>query len=85
MFTGTGLAQPISGTPGVSMRNQRKQDGADQIDVRERIERQPSEHARRRIAEPVGRPRVRRLVKRQRQDQDDERGEDDVERRQAAV
>ena len=53
-------------------RDQRKQHGADPVDVRERIERQPAQHPRRRIAEPVRRPGVRRLVKRERQNQDDE-------------
>ena len=52
---------------------QREQHRADPVDVRQRIQREPPEHARGRIAEPVGRPRVRGLVKRQRQDQDDER------------
>ena len=71
MSTGTGFAQPISGSAGED-RDQRKQHGADPVDVRERIQRQPPEQPRRRIAETVGGPRVRRLVKRQRHDQDDE-------------
>ena len=66
-------------------RDQRKQDRADPVDVRERIQRQPAEHARGRVAQLVGRPRMRRLVHRQGQDQDDERREDDFNRRQAAV
>ena len=65
MSTGTGFAQPISGTP-VSDGDQRKHDGANQVDVDRRVERQPAEHARRRIAQLIRRPRVRRLVHDQR-------------------
>ena len=53
-------------------RDQRKQQRADRIDVHGRVERQPAQLARRRIAEPIRRPRMRRLVHRQRRDQHDE-------------
>ena len=82
MLTGTGLAQPMIGAP-VDKRDQREQHRPDPVDMRERIERQPSEHARRRIAKPVRRPRVRRLVKGKREDQDDRDGNDVFEPRQA--
>ena len=65
MSTGTGFAQPISGSAGRD-RNQRKEQRADRVDVHDRVERQPAEQPRRRIAEPVRRPRVRRFVQRQR-------------------
>ena len=46
-------------------RDQRKQDRADRIDVHGRIERHAAEQSRRRIAQPVRRPRVRRFVHRE--------------------
>ena len=63
MVTGTGLAQPISGTlvriaiSGNTMR-------ADRVHVHGRVERQPAQLTRRRIAQPIRRPGVRRLVHR---------------------
>ena len=75
MFTGTGFAQPISGTP-LDQRDQRKQHRADRIGVDERVERDAAEQPRRRIAEAIGRPRVRHFVHGQREQQDDERDED---------
>ena len=74
-FTGTGFAQPISGTPLISATSGNS-DRADRIGVHERVERDAAEQPRRRIAEPIGRPRVRRLVHRQRKQQNDERDED---------
>ena len=72
--TGTGFAQPISGTL-VSIGDQRKQQRADRIDMDGRIERQAAKLPRRRIAEPIRRPGMRRLVHRQRRDQHDENDE----------
>src|SRR6185295_20164392 len=43
--------------------------GAEQIEMGKRIQRHPAERPRRRIAEPLGRPRMGRFVKR-RQEQD---------------
>jgi hypothetical protein len=51
-------------------RNQRKEQRADWIDVDDRIERQPSEPPRRRIAKPIGRPGMRRFMKRQGKQED---------------
>ena len=53
-------------------RDQRKQHRADRIDVHERVERDAAEQPRRRIAQAIGGPRVRRLVHRQRKQQNDE-------------
>ena len=57
-------------------REQRKQDRADRIGVHDRVERHAPEQPRRRIAQPIGRPRVRHFVHRQGKQQDDERDED---------
>jgi hypothetical protein len=57
-------------------RQQRKQDRADRIDVRGRVQRHPSERPRRRIAKLVRRPRVRRLVNREGNDEESELDED---------
>ena len=57
-------------------RDQRKQHRADRIGVHDRIERDAAEQPRGRIAEPIGRPRMRHLVHGQRKQQNDERDED---------
>ena len=69
MFTGTGFAQPEDRQP-AEYRQQRQQDRADRVDVDQRIEGHAAEQARGRIAEAIGRPRVRSLVDRQRDDHD---------------
>ena len=57
-------------------REQRKQHRADRIGVHDRVERHAAEQPRRRIAQPIGRPRMRHFVHRQREQQHDERDED---------
>ena len=69
MLTGTGFAQPSSGSP-LNDREQRQQDRADRVDMDDRVERHAAEQARGRIAEAIGRPGVRGLVDRQRDDHD---------------
>ena len=54
---------------------QRQQDRPDRVDVDQRVERDAPEQPRRGIAETIGRPRVRRLVNRQRHQHDAERDE----------
>ena len=44
--------------------------------MHERIQRDAAEEPRRGVTEPIGRPRVRHLVHRQRKQQHDERDED---------
>ena len=75
MPTGTGFAQPMQRKVG-DHRQQRKHDRADRIDVHGGIQRHPSEQPGRRIAEPVRRPRVRRLVNREGNQENGELDED---------
>ena len=65
MSTGTGLAQPISGTPVTIAINGNSIVPIGSMWTAGLSDSRPS-MPRRRIAEPVGRPRVRRLVHRQR-------------------
>ena len=69
MLTGTGFAQPMIGRLLIAAISGNRTVPIG-VDVHQRVERQPPQQARRRIAEPVGRPRVRRLVNRQRQQHD---------------
>ena len=79
-FTGTGFAQPISGSPEYIAIS-----GNSTVPIQSMCASGLSvsrpEQPGGRIAEPIGRPRVRRLVKRQRQDEHDE-SQQDFERRQ---
>ena len=56
-------------------RDQRKHHRADRIGVHDRVQRDAAEQPRRRIAEAIGRPRMRHFVHRQRKQQDDEADE----------
>ena len=69
MFDRHGL-RPAEQRQPADRRNQRQQDRADRIDVDERVERHATEQARGRIAQAIGRPGVRSLVDRQRDDHD---------------
>ena len=75
MLTGTGFAQPISGKP-PNIATSGNSTVPIEIDVHDRIQRHAAEQPRRRIAEPVRRPGVRRFVDRQREQEHDERDED---------
>ena len=68
--------RPADDRKAAERREERQQDRPDRVDVDERVQRDASEQPRRRIAEPIGRPRVRRLVNRQREQHDDERDDD---------
>ena len=74
MFTGTGFAHPISGTPLTSATSGNTTVPIE-IGVDQRIQRHAAEQTRGRIAQPVGRPRMRHLVNGQREQQNHERDE----------
>ncbi len=78
--TGTGLAHPNSGAPVVMASTGNRTVPIQSMCASGFSVRRP-EHPRRRIAETIGRPCMRGLVKRQRQDKDDEGRNDDVKRR----
>ena len=59
----------------------RKDHRADEIRMHQRVERHPAEQPRRRIAQPIGRPRMRAFVHGQGKQQNDESDEDLSERR----
>ena len=61
-LTGTGLAQPKTNGEPTQDEDQRQDDAAERVDVRDRVERQPPGAPRRVVAEPARHHAVRDLV-----------------------
>ena len=76
-MTGVGLAQPKTKPPSRRSGEVSQEQAADRVEMGDRVERQPAEHLRRGVAQPVGDEGVGELVDRETDEQED-RDEDDL-------